>query len=43
MAAHSPKVFRPTVLSITLLCAVSIGVAPGRGVASAAAPPGPGG
>jgi len=33
MAAHSPKVFRPTVLAITLLSALSIGVAPGRGVA----------
>ena len=43
MAARSPRLFRPTVLTVTLLSALSIGVAPGRGVASTAAPPGPGG
>ena len=43
MAARSSRLFRPTVLAVTLLSALSIGVAPGRGVASTAAPPGPGG
>ena len=43
MAARSSRLFRPTVFAVTLLSALSIGVAPGRGVASTAAPPGPGG